>query len=390
MGIVGILAFFLISGLQAQQKYKVRFLPDVWYNNADLTLVGTRFRLLERGFGATTGKHQLEGGLQFSTDNITRFDGYLSLSEPILAWSSFERKVSVHFRLEERSGLSRAQVHVRRKVLIGFSTKSSNEWVFGVDVQRFHDPTYSPFAFNISDGDVTSVSARFKRIRSGTFWSVNSQMGVFGGIHKSQNFIGSELDLLVRRSKKDWMHALVSFQISLYDGETPIQRIRNPIVGSVLESYQNPFFRSPGLIRSDWMRGGLFHPKMNGLIRGALREFPLAGVAVFDDRYSSVLNTEWGLQPNRWLFPNAGRNLAVSLYVFSDLGIADKSLESRYMHSFGTGFRVGFDLPQPLFTKNRFSFSYQVPWLLNGDTDIISDSGWKYRPLLSIESHISF
>lgn len=393
-----LLLLFAISSLAAAQpKYQLSPGPDLWYNSVDGFRLGLRLKGQVAGtFG--DGPHRLDMGVWLGSklpkDPVSY---YVSLTEPIAAWSDFGSEAAVEGFSSIREGMHWHGLTVRKRWQQGFNDREFVSGGLTAGYRQRYDDRYPAFPQLWQGRPVYEATATglFRREFEGLGpYSLSARASV-GRVETATSRIYAQLEL--EQQAVTPLGNLFSFRHRLFLGvsgdDAPVESRYRLGGGRAVDWMNSGITRSRGTIPQPWMRDGWVAvaggPNLRGYHRGeALRMAEGASVT-----HASVAGANFELDlpnPVSWLLdkvPVVGGLLQSKLGVFHDVGAPLAGSDTALRADAGMGLALGLNLPEYLGRSGMFTFRYDVPlWLSHPG---VGEPPWKYRSVLGVWSIIS-
>jgi len=377
----------------AQSRYSVNMAPDLWYNTIDGARIGLRFRGQMAGtFG--DGPHRLDAGVwlgsKLPSDPVSY---YLSLTEPIPAFSDFGSEASVEGFSSIREGYHNHGFVVAKRWQKGFNEREFAAIRLQSSYSQRFDTRYALLPSMWQTQPVYAVTTKLQTRKDSDIWGTLAQSLQLTVGSKLQPDTGSFLQLEVEHLSQKQLGSKFAFSHRIFMGlsgnDTPIERRYRMSSGKAIDEIESGITRSRGILPQAGIDDGWIHtadgPNLRGYGRIEMEQL-LNGRPVVVKNVGS-LNMELDYpNPVSWLLsriPVLGGILNSRMYVFTDHGMANNSVKSNA----GTGISVGLNIPDYLGRSRSLSLRYDVPaWLSKPE---ISGQKWKYRSVFGIWSVIN-
>jgi len=386
---------FLVSfaDATAQSKYSLSLAPDLWYNDKDGARIGIRFRGQMPGtFG--DGPHRLDAGIwlgsKLPNDPITY---YVSLTEPIPAFSDFGSEASVEGFSSIRDGYQMHGFAASKRWQQGFNEKEFSSIKLQSTYTQRYDTRYAllPNMWQtrpVYAAETTLHSRRESDILGTTAQTLQLTIGSY--LHNdSESFAQLEVEHLSHKYLGSGFAFKHRVFMGLSGAHTPTERTYRMSSGKAIDEIGSGITRSRGILPQKGIEQGWIHtadgPNLRGYGRSEMSRLTEGRPETV--RNVGALNLELDYpNPFSWMLsriPVLGGILSSRMYVFSDLGMANGSVRSNA----GAGFSVGFNIPDYLGRNRSLSLRYDVPaWLSKPQPN---DSKWEYRSVVGIWSVIN-
>ena len=381
----------------AQGRYSVSVAPDAWYHTIDGARLGIRLRGQMAGtFG--DGPHRLDTGIWLGSklpkDPVSY---YVSLTEPIPAFSDFGSEASVEGYSSIRDGHHMHGFVASKRWQRGFNEREfSHIRISGNYAQRY-DTRYALIPGLWQSRPVYTVEPVFQ-VRKSTEWlgDISQTAHLTIGSYKRPDtdaFYQLELDHQSRKPLGSGFVLGHRLFLGFSSTSTPIERRYRLSSGKANDDLVSGITRSRGILPQSGIDDGWVHtadgPNLRGYGRFEMKQAP-DGIPI---TYASVgaLNLEMDFaNPVTWLLsrvPVLGGVLNSRMYAFSDHGTAFDSDAYDMVSNAGLGFSVGLNIPDYLGRSRTLSLRYDVPaWISDPGPD---SSPWKYRSVFGIWSVIN-
>lgn len=392
--------FILTKNVHAQSAgYELLPAPDLWYNDVDGIRVGLRVRGQVPGT-FNDGPHRLDAGVWLGTwFPELPVSYYLSLTEPIPAWSDFGSEASVQFRSSIRTGYHNHGVAFNKRWQQGFDERKYREVRFYQSYQKRFDEEYTPFPVLWSDDDkfLSTLTFRlqddnplgwFQVEATGSYQYLNDTYSVFD-ITALQNIPFNE----------NWGFRIRSFTGLASDQADPEYLF--PVSSKpAIHWMDNGITRAKGTIPEPWMNSGNLQIAGGANLRGYTdRDFSAFANTNNMDITAPLATsiTALNVELDYWnpvdvLFqkiPYLSDFLTFNSYLFYDTGTeleSDNNMSDGWISDAGTGFSLSFNIPDNLGKPRGFVLRFDMPlWLSEpGEQD-----AFKFRYLFGIGGVIS-
>ncbi len=391
-----LLVLFLVATcneVAAQGKYNLSPAPDLWYNSIDGARIGLRIRGQMAGtFG--DGPHRLDAGIwlgsKLPADPVSY---YVSLTEPIPAFSDFGSEASVEGFSSIRDGYHTHGFTVSKRWQRGFNEKEfTSIRLLSTYAQRY-DTRYALLPSMWQTRPVYAVETTFQSRRESDFWGTAAQMlQLTVGSYRqadTRSFMQLEAEHLSSKYLGTGFTIKHRVFVGLSGSDTPIERAYRMSSGKAIDEIGSGITRSRGILPQSGVDNGWIHTADGPNLRGYGR---IEMSRLLEGRPATVrnvgaLNLELDYpNPVTWMLsrvPVLGGVLNSRMYVFSDHGMANNSVKSNA----GAGFSVGLNIPDYLGRNRSLSLRYDVPaWLSKPQS---GEPKWNYRSVFGIWSIIN-
>lgn len=385
------------SSAAAQSKYQLAPGPDLWYNSVDGLRLGLRLKGQVAGtFG--DGPHRLDVGLwlgsKFPKDPVSY---YVSLTEPVPAWSDFGSEAAFEGFSSIREGMHAHGVNVRKRWQQGFNDREFVSGQLSAVYRQRYDNRYPAFPQLWQTRPVYEVSA------GGLFRREIDVLGPYSlSARLSTGWVGADelrtyaqLELEQQAVTPLWKVFRLGHRIFVgFSGEeTPVESRYRLGGGRAVDWVASGITRSRGTIPQPWMRDGWVAvaggPNLRAYHRGEVLSLSEGGSVT----HASVAGANLELElpnPVAWLLgkvPVVGGVVQSKLGLFYDGGAPLSGTDSVFRADAGLGLTVGLDLPEYLGRNGALAFRYDVPaWMSHPG---LGQPNWKYRSVLGVWSIIS-
>jgi hypothetical protein len=385
--------FVSVSDAMAQGKYSLSFAPDLWYNSIDGARMGVRLRGQMPGtFG--DGPHRLDAGLwlgsKLPNDPISY---YVSLTEPIPAYSDFGSEASLEGFSSIRDGYHSHGFAVSKRWQKGFNEKEFTAIKLVSNYTQRYDTRYALLPDLWQTRPIIAIETGFNTRSESQLWGTTAQaLNVTVGSYIHSN-TESFLQLEAEHLSMKYLGSGFTFRHRVFVGlsgpQTPIERRYRMSSGKAIDELSSGITRSRGILPQSGIDQGWIHtadgPNLRGYGRVEMDQL-LNGTPV-TTRNAGAINLEFDYpNPVSWMLsriPVLGGVLNSRMYIFSDHGVDNTSVKSNA----GAGFSVGLNIPDYLGRNRSLSIRYDVPaWLSKPHSN---DINWKYRSVLGIWSVIN-
>lgn len=377
----------------AQGKYTVSPAPDLWYNTIDGARIGMRIRGQMAGtFG--DGPHRLDAGIwlgsKLPSDPVSY---YVSLTEPIPAFSEFGSEATVEGFSSIRDGYHMHGFAASKRWQRGFNEKEFTAIRLQSSYSQRYDTRYALIPDMWQTRPVYSVETTFQTRSESELWGAFSQtlhlsIGTF--LHSdTRSFLQLEVEHLSDKYLGSGFALKHRLFMGLSGSDTPVEREYRMSSGKAIDEIGSGITRSRGILPQSGIENGWIHsadgPNLRGY--GRLEMSRLLEGRPATARNVGALNLEFDYpNPVSWALsriPVLGGVLNSRMYLFSDHGLANNSVKSNA----GAGLSVGLNIPDYLGRNRSLSLRYDVPaWLSKPSS---GEPNWEYRPVFGIWSVIN-
>jgi hypothetical protein len=377
----------------AQGKYSVSLAPDLWYNSIDGARIGLRFRGQMAGtFG--DGPHRLDAGIWLGSklpkDPVSY---YVSLTEPISAFSDFGSEASVEGFSAIRDGYHSHGFALSKRWQKGFNEKEFTSIRVQSSYSQRYDTRYALLPSMWQSRPVYAVeTSLLTRNESNILGSMSHtvQLSVGSSMQsEAETFIQLEVEHLSRKNIASGFAFRHRVFMGLSGAETPIERRYRPSSGKAIDEISSGITRSRGILPQAGIDKGWVHladgPNLRGYGRVEMGRLLEGRPATVTNIGSLNLELDYP-NPVSWVLsriPVVGGVLNSRMYVFTDHGLANNSVKSNA----GAGFTVGLNIPDYLGRSRTLALRYDVPaWL---SKPLSNEPKWNYRSVFGIWSVIN-
>lgn len=384
--------------MMAQGRYSVSLAPDAWYNSIDGVRLGLRLRGQMAGtFG--DGPHRLDAGLWLGSklpkDPVSY---YVSLTEPIPAYSDFGSEASVEGYSSIRDGHHMHGFVASKRWQRGFNEQEySHIRISGNYAQRY-DTRYALIPGLWQSRPVYTIEPVFKYRKSSEWLGEVSQTAhmTVGSYMRPQTdaFFQLELDHQSRMALGSGFVLGHRVFMGFSGDSTPIERRYRLSSGKAYDDLVSGITRSRGILPQAGVDAGWVHSADGPNIRGYGRYEMDRAVDGTPSTFANVsaLNLEMDFSnPVTWLLsrvPVLGGVLNSRMYAFTDHGMSFDEGARDLKSNAGLGFSVGLNIPDYLGRNRTLSLRYDVPaWISDPGSE---STPWKYRSVLGIWSVINW
>ncbi|MBD3615726.1 MAG: hypothetical protein HUJ22_04065 [Gracilimonas sp.] len=397
--------FLLVPGLAFAQsdRYKLKFAPDLWYNNVDGIRVGARvFGEIEGTF--RDGPHRLDAGVWLAT-NIPELpvSYYLSFTEPVAAISSYGNEGNIQIRSSIRTGYSHHQVSLNKRWQTEFNELKFTEWSLFFSQEKMFDADYRPYpqlwqtdwksllGMNMWLSKVFDIG-KFDLQASVKQNLVSSASYTVGAVEVKQQIpLGKGFNVRLRGfSGINSSDAAPEYQFG--------RSYRQPV-----EWLNNGVTRAQGTLPNTLLDDGLFQIAGGANLRGyTFQDFEELANSQNPLTYNFTMSLNAEVE-----YPNPVNNLFkqsiigdfvhLRSYVFGDIG---RFYRNNYMQTpgvqsdilnvnsdAGLGFQFSLNIPDYLGKDRGFAIRYEIPFWLSHPNG--NENTFKFRNLIGIGAVIS-
>lgn len=378
-----------LSDATAQSAYVIKPLPDLWYNSVDGVRLGVRARgQLAGTFG--DGPHRLDAGIWIGSKWPKHpISYYLSLTEPVPAWSDFGSEAAFTGYSSIREGLSNHGISFSKQIRHGFDERDFSLYHLETSFYKRIDHDYLYFPNLWQNKGVFFGSASFTRSKihsSSTRYQLFSSISA-GKVHDEQAYLQYELELKTITQLSRFFAIRSRFFSGITSARAPVEK---KFSYNGLKPYawiSSGFTRSRGTLPVKAIQNGDLSVHGNAGIRG-YSQFLTHGLFFLEKDIVHAISLEldypnpvsWALQkvsilrdimePRAYLFAERGGNL------------------TRPISSAGAGVAISVTLPARFGETSRLYLQYDAPlWVSHPQNE---QSAWKFRSIWGIGSITSF
>lgn len=402
--IVTLLTLFLFGfGLANGQSrgYELLPSPDLWYNDVDGIRLGLNVKGQVPG-SFDDGPHRLDAGfwvgLWFPKNPVSY---YVSLNEPIRAWSDFGSEAGVQFLSSIRAGYQKHGISLNKRWQTGFDERQFYSLSHYHHYENRMDLEYTAFPILWSEDDkwISGVSFEVQRSNKLGWYNLNSNLNTqflndFYAVWTStaiQNF-----------SINDFWGARIRLFGGIASADTAPEYLFSRSTLPAINTLQSGVTRAKGTIPNPWIQSGDFHLSGGANIRGYMNQ-DVASFKIDEEentvpflQYSMIsANLEFDYwNPFQSLIKKSSMIsdfLSLRSYLFFDSG---KSLEidsqdnDELFSDAGTGLALSFNIPNNFGKPRGFVLRYELPlWLSHPGQ---GDEAFTFRQIVGFGAVISF
>lgn len=402
------LLFVLIPGaLFAQNdKYKLEFAPDLWYNSVDGIRVGARV-LGDMEGTFQDGPHRLDAGMWLGTNFPDQpVSYYVSFTEPVPALSEFGEEFNVQLISSIRTGYNRHGVAINKRFQKGFDELRHQEIRVSVLQEKATENAYRLNAFQETDWK-TLAGIDFRTSGFTSLGALKTHLSFQQNVNPaSENFSSgsAEVKHLTELGKGFGLN-LRAFG-ALVSSDAPLEYNYSMANRAPISWLNNGVTRASGTIPDLFFENGLVqiaggfnlrgYSKASLTNSGGNKDYTISYLGTLDKGFS--LNTEL-------IFPNylntllkrsiVGDFIHLKSYLFQDTGrISGIRIEDDISLGFqqtvadaGIGLQFSINIPDWLGKDRGLALRYEIPlWLSN---PVNGEESFKFRNLIGIGAVIS-
>lgn len=380
--------------------YELLPAPDLWYNDVDGIRLGLNVKGQVPG-SFDDGPHRLDAGFWVGLwfpDNPVSY--YLTLTEPVRAWSEFGSEASVQFLSSIRTGYHKHGISLNKRWQTGFDERRFLNFSIHQHYENRMDLEYTAFPTLWGEDDkwIGGVSLEVQRSNSLGWYNLNTNLNT----QFLNDFYAVWTATAVQNLPiNDIWGGRVRFFGGIASSETAPEYLFSRSTLPAINTLESGVTRAKGTIPNPWMQSGDFHLAGGANIRGYMNQ----DVSSFKPdennhmpflQYSMVsANIEFDYwNPFQSLIKKSSMIsdfLSLRSYLFFDAG---KSLQinsgdsDEIFSDAGTGLALSFNIPNNFGKPRGFVLRYELPlWLSQPQQE---EDKFTFRQIVGFGAVISF
>lgn len=407
---------FLIPGQSyaQQEKYKLEFAPDLWYNSVDGIRIGTRV-LGDMEGTFQDGPHRLDAGVWLGTNfPDAPVSYYASFTEPIPSLSDYGEEFNLQITSSIRAGYSQHGLAFNKRFQKGFDELRYQEFSLSISQEKAIDNVYRPIMFSETDWK-TLAGIDFRTNGFTPIGELKTSVALKQNINAaSGNFSIGKAELSHLTDLGSGFGLNLRMFGALVSSDAPSEYKYSLANRDPISWLNTGLTRASGTIPDTFYENGIVQVAGGFNLRGYNLETFIDPQGNTDHTKSYFGTIDKGVSLNsEILFPNfinslldrtiMGDFIHLRSYVFHDVGIVsgstlpdDVSLNvDKTFADAGVGFQFSINIPDWLGKDRGFAIRYDMPFWLS-DPDGLAryppgkgDSQFKFRGLLGFGAIIS-
>jgi hypothetical protein len=397
------------------EKYKLEFAPDLWYNSVDGIRVGARvLGDVEGTF--LDGPHRLDAGVWLGTSFPEMPVSYfVSFTEPIPALSVFGEEFNIRLLSSIRTGYSQHGISLNKRFQKGFDELRYQEISIGLSQEKAINNEYRLIPFAETDWK-TLAGIQFRTSGFTPLGALQSNISLKQNVSSAAgNFsIGQAEVRHLTDLGKGFALNLRAFG-ALVSSDAPGEYTYTAANRDRISWLSNGFTRASGTIPDSFFENGIVQVAGGFNLRGYNVEYYSSAIASNDYSKSYAGGIDKGVSLNTEIvFPNfintllnrtiMGDFIHLKSYVFHDVGQLSGRIQQddvsipvdKISADAGVGFQFSINIPDWLGKDRGFAVRYDMPFwlsdpdgLLPGNSATSESSQFKFRGILGIGAVIS-
>ena len=374
--------------------------PDLWYNDVDGIRLGVNLKGQVPG-SFDDGPHRLDAGfwvgLWFPDTPVSY---YVSLTEPIKAWSDFGSEANVEFLSSIRTGYQKHGISLNKRWQTGFDERRFHSLSLHQHFENRTDLEYTAFPALWTDEDkwIGGVSLEIQRSNKLGWYNLNTNVNT--------QFLNDIYAVWTATAIQNIpINDIWGGRIRLFSGiasaDTAPEYLFSRSTLPAINTLDSGVTRAKGTIPNPWMQNGDFHLSGGANIRGYMNQ----DVASFTSdevesapflQYSVIsANIEFDYwNPFQSLIKKTSMIsdfLSLRSYLFFDSGQSlqfDSRDSDQLFSNAGTGLALSFNIPNNFGKPRGFVLRYELPLWLSHPTQ--EDDKFTFRQIVGFGAVISF
>jgi len=374
--------------------------PDLWYNDVDGIRLGVNLKGQVPG-SFDDGPHRLDAGfwvgLWFPDTPVSY---YVSLTEPIKAWSDFGSEANLEFLSSIRTGYQKHGISLNKRWQTGFDERRFHSVSLHQHFENRTDLEYTAFPALWTDEDkwIGGVSLEIQRSNKLGWYNLNTNVNT--------QFLNDIYAVWTATAIQNIpINDIWGGRIRLFSGiasaDTAPEYLFSRSTLPAINTLDSGVTRAKGTIPNPWMQNGDFHLSGGANIRGYMNQdvasFTSDGVESAPFLQYSVIsaNIEFDYwNPFQSLIKKTSMIsdfLSLRSYLFFDSGQSlqfDSRDSDQLFSNAGTGLALSFNIPNNFGKPRGFVLRYELPLWLSHPTQ--EDDKFTFRQIVGFGAVISF
>jgi len=402
IGIVLLLAllFYWSGPVNGQSRgYDLLPSPDLWYNDVDGIRLGLNVKGQVPG-SFDDGPHRLDAGFWVGLwfpDNPVSY--YLSLTEPINAWSDFGSEANVQFLSSIRTGYQKHGVSLNKRWQPGFDERR----FYSVSIHQHYEDrmdleyTAFPALWSKDDKWISGASFEIQRSNSLGWYNLNTNLNT----QLLNDFYAVWTATAIQNLPiNDFWGGRIRLFGGIASANTAPEYLFSRSTMPAINTLESGVTRAKGTVPEPWMQSGDFHLSGGANIRGYMSQDVESfkseeGAWPFLQNSMVSANLEFDYwNPFQSLIKKSSMIsdfLSLRSYLFFDTG---KSLQiesgdsDELFSDAGTGIALSFNIPNNFGKPRGFVLRYELPlWLSHPEQ---GEDEFAFRQIVGFGAVISF
>lgn len=386
------------SYAQSGNSYEIGLRPDIWYNDVDGIMIGTRFEGRVAGTDEE-GPHRLDAGIWLGTWFPAVPVSYqMQYTEPFSSLSEYGNEFHIRLSSSIRQGYHTHGISLKKRWERNYDFLNYTEAGVAYHFEKRFDDEYTlfPQLWGSEWKGLVKPEINVQRVgtRNRSNLSLNPEFNTLDPFFYSLSAsLSHELYL-----GEDWAIRLRLFSATVSE-DTPPEYLLFLSSGAEVTTLDGSLTRAKGTVPVRWAKSGNIHfasgPNLRGYtkmdIRSIRNEAPLQFTEV------ASINTEFSfpnpIQTGLRNIEELSDFLSFRSYLFFDgaavgtSALSSESVNNDYYANAGIGLAFALNIPDYLGKPRGFVIRYEVPFWLS---DAFDGSNFKYRHLIGIGATVMF